>query len=86
MEQAPKNPKLRNLPIPHPAIRCFLCGKPLVSDKGDLADESHAVMTGGIVILSCVEHTELAHVLLEEIRNFIKTAIQQAKEQQSKIE
>lgn len=81
-----QNPKLRNLPVPHPAIRCFLCGKPLISKKGDLGDEANAVVTGGIVILSCAEHADLAHVLLEETRDFVKTAIQQAKEQQSKVE
>ena len=86
MEQTPSRNKLRNLPVPQGVIRCFLCGKPLVTPKGDLTDEALSAATGGIMILSCPAHIDLAETLLNETVATVKAGLQQAKEQQTKTE
>jgi hypothetical protein len=58
----------------------------LVSPKGDLSEEAVGAATGGIIVLTCMEHQGLANVLLEETIEGLKASIQSAKEQQSKAE
>jgi hypothetical protein len=86
MEQASSRPKLRNIPVPHEMVRCFLCGKPLVSPKGDLSDEAVGAATGGIIVLTCMEHHRLAEALLEDTVEGLRAALHHAKEQQTKTE
>ena len=89
MDPTPKNtrPKLRNIPLPHQVVKCFLCGKPLLELKGD--DEAIATATSGIIILTCAAHVEGAHALLRDNIERLQEAFTKAKEQQqqqSKIE